>query len=277
MKTIVVPTDFSENAYNAVQVGFALAKQKNSHMIILHCYQQFRSAFQPADANKQDALRAREEAEQQIIKLQRQLEAAGMDLTTVQFLTVANDLPDALLDLSEQSYIELVVMGTTGASGVKYHILGSNTFNVAKQAKFPLLIVPIGVRDFNLKNISFLTDFQPADQRTLSTLTRIFGHEGIKYHLVHILTELERADAVGDKLDDWARQLLESNGLEELSTQLIIGKEDAKSVMKLATQQDTDLLALTMVERSFWDKLMDKSLAKEVIMQSQVPVFITHN
>lgn len=277
MKNIIAPTDFSQNALNAVLVAYSLSKRANAKLNILHCYRPFHSAFQPSQANEQDTARVRLEAEEQMKQLRNKMENLGLDTGAVQFVCTEGNLTDVLSDISEETPIDLIVMGTMGASGIKYHFLGSKTYEVAQEARFPLLVVPIGVTHFKLENIAFLTDFHPGDHRTLTNLNNIFGQEGIHYHLVHIVEE-ETADAAGyeRKLDDWATKLREATGVMALETQVINEKENIEAVAKLAEQQQTDLLALTMAERSFWDRLQDKSLAKAIIMQSKVPVFVTN-
>src|SRR5690554_6903444 len=213
MKNVIVPTDFSQNALNAALVAYALATRNGARVTVIHCYRAVQSAFQPGKANELDTTRVRQEAEEQMSELQDKVTDIGLDTSLMQFICVSGELTSVLYDLGRQIRIGLIVMGTTGASGVKYHFLGSNTFDVARQAKFPLLVVPIGVEHFTLENIAFLTDFQPKDRLTLSQLVKIFGQDDVRYHLVHFLATSDQQGSDEDqktrvasqkKLDEWA-------------------------------------------------------------------------
>lgn len=283
MKNIIVPTDFSPNAFHAALVAYALGSQHGARITLIHCYRPVQSAFQPGKANEDDTVRIRNDAERQMAELQDKLVDVNLDTSLMQFVCAPGDLTSVLYELGRQVRIGLVVMGTTGASGLKYHFLGSHTFDVARQGKFPLLVVPIGVQHFTIENIAFLTDFEPKDRVTLAQLVKIFGEKDMRYQLVHIYDDVSDVDqgqdpavqAATQKLESWGEQLRDATGLGTLSTRLVVDQESLQAVNNLAAQQDIDLLALTMVERSFWELLGKKNMAKTIIMQSKVPVFIT--
>ena len=165
-------------------------------------------------------------------------------------------------------------MGTTGASGLKYHVLGSNTFEVAKQLKtVPLVVVPPGVLRFNLEKIAFFTDFNPGDLRTIASLKTVFPSLPGVIRLIHFGKPDGRPEEEA-KLAKWAQTLKNEAGIAEISWLWVEGEEGVEAIRKL--KEDFDLLVLTQVEHSFFEKLFSKSMARELVHQSRIPIFLTN-
>lgn len=165
-----------------------------------------------------------------------------------------------------------VVMGTTGASGLKYHVLGSNTFAIANRLRqVPLIVVPPATERFTPENVGFFTDFNSGDQRTLTVLASVFPKLADTIQLVHFGRE-EEAAGKSAKLAEWSSSLAATVGLQELPWRLVAGEGGNEAIEKLGA--DFDLLALTLVERGFFERLFSKSMARELVHQSKVPVFL---
>lgn len=80
----------------------------------------------------------------------------------------------------------IIVMGTTGATGIRYHLIGSNTLHIAKKTSLPLLTVPVGTIHCQIKKIAVFTDYKEEDKKNLSHLISIFGNSDVSYQLFHI-------------------------------------------------------------------------------------------
>lgn len=77
-------------------------------------------------------------------------------------------------------------MGTHGASGWRKDLLGSNTYDVAKDVSRPLLIVPEHTASFKLKNVVFFSDYKQGDAKSLGSFEKLFRDMNPSYTLVHI-------------------------------------------------------------------------------------------
>ncbi len=280
MKNIVIPTDFSENALKAASFALSYAARYQTSLRIFHAYKPFRSGFQPDGPNELDEARTRAEAEQQMkvfLDTLKDAVPAEVNGTTVVTECLKGELIDLLDDLHKQQPIDLLIMGTHGATGLKYKFLGSNTFDVARKTTLPLLIVPLEIDNYHIDNIAFFTDYHSHDRRVLSGLVSLFGIQGIDYNLIHIHEPSEAPkEADSNKLRDWANKLKSEHQGIHLSPELIAGKANADTVNRVAERSGTNLLAFTMINRTVWERLMDKSLARALVLQSHTPVFIRH-
>ncbi|MEO6681223.1 MAG: universal stress protein [Ginsengibacter sp.] len=275
MKQIIVPTDFSENAFKAAILAVSLAEDINATVSLLHAYQGFQSGFQSDKTNLEDENRSREEAEREMDLFVKKLRESNQ--IDIEGKCVEGTLLSAIERIEDDQNKTIIVMGTTGAKGLKYHLIGSNTLYIAKRTDLPLFTVPFGTEHFKLKKIAVFTDYKEEDKKNLANVITIFGSSELSYQLFHI-HESDTAPQKEDfeKLEKWAEELKSICGIKKLTFELIEGKENAALVDEIVERGDIDLLTLTMLEQNFWDNLFEKSLAKAIILQGKAPVFIQH-
>ncbi|WP_262249903.1 universal stress protein [Parapedobacter soli] len=273
--TILVPTDFSSNALAATQYAIKLAKELALDIHILHAYMAFHSAFQSDLANQTDEKRATLGAQK---GMQSFLQSFGQfaDKPGISSSEVKADLVEAVRRYTADNDTRLIVMGTHGASGMKMGLLGSNTYDIAKTAVVPLLIIPASTAVTGLENVVFFTDYQDGDEETLKGLISLFGRSIRRCTLVHIHeghTAPEAADH--EKLDQWRTRLESASGFKGLAAEMVHGKESVEIVDETIDRLQATLTVLTLVGgRSFFEKLVHKSLAKAIIHQPKTPVLL---
>lgn len=276
MRHIIVPTDFSANALKAAQFAVSLAADLEAKFSLIHAYQCFRSGFQSDKTNLEDEARAKEEAEKEMDIFIKKLQENGYPVP-VKGECIEGPLLAVINQIKDDTANTIIVMGTTGATGIKYHLIGSNTLYVAKRTSLPLLTVPFGTEHFQIKKVAVFTDYKEEDKKNLINLLSFFGNSKVSYTLFHIHeNNVTPLPADYEKLEKWAAELKTMCGMNELSYELVEGKENATLVNEISQRDDIDLLTLTMVEQNFWDRLFEKSLAKAIILQGTTPVFIQH-
>lgn len=271
--TYLVPTDFSDNSLLAARLAAALAARTGADVHLLHAYRPFRSGFQVSEKNEEDRQAALSEAQLEMKSFIADLQAEGTSFPESKVHYHEGDLVDAIRDISAGQPADLVVMGTTGASGLRQKVLGSNTFEVARQLALPVLIIPPAVSSLELVKVAFFTDFRNEDLGTLLVLKSLFGEVLDEYSLIH-LGQPDDGDAGRQKLEVWRDRLMSGSGIEEMTCEWMDVEESADAVNKISARKSVSLLALTLVDRDFFGSLFRKSLAKEVIHQSDTPVFL---
>lgn len=271
-KMILVPTDFSDNARVATRYAVELAKHMGYEIHLIHAYSIFRSAFQNRKTSSLDSQRAESEAKSAMDKF---ITSLGTPITEITLSTSLRPghLVDVVNEHTRNNPDVLVVMGTHGATGSRLGLLGTNTYDIAKSIKTPLLIVPEHVNEFRLSTMVFFTDFQEWDKQTLKGYAALFGETSSQNILVHI--RAEKTDNALAQMDDWKTQLQDDSGLSNLTTQLIVGKESVSLVHETLANHDADLTVLTLVGgRGFFEKLVTKSLARAIILHPQTPILL---
>jgi len=163
MKQILIPTDFSENSWNAIQYALAFFKNIECDFYFLHVTlisnyggSEF-PLFPSAEVIDKTLLHPGKTALKSLVKkIKKQDTNPGHNF---HLINTYNYFVDAVKEQIEEKYIDLIVMGTKGASGLSEIILGSNTGDIITQVKCPVLIVPEKAVFSIPKEIAFPTDY----------------------------------------------------------------------------------------------------------------------
>ncbi|TPN87470.1 universal stress protein [Aquimarina algicola] len=144
MKKILVPTDFSNNAYNALYYATRLFKNEKCQFYILNTYDVEVAVLAGIIEMKQGDQELRKESEE---KLEETYHTIIRDTEDFEHRFECISSSERLIDTIEQTVkekkIELIVMGTKGATGAKGFLMGSNTSNIIQKIKCcPVLAVP---------------------------------------------------------------------------------------------------------------------------------------
>ncbi|MDO6596129.1 universal stress protein [Oceanihabitans sp. 2_MG-2023] len=168
MKRILLPTDFSNNAWNAIQYALHLFKNETCFFYILNTYtpviyqmeymQVSNAQFSVFDAAKESSLKGLATIKTRIN------EKFSNPKHTIETISAFNNLIPEIKEIVNRENIDLVVMGTQGASNVQGVLFGSNTVHVFKSIRVPVLAIPSNFEFEPLHEILFPTDYEVAFQ-----------------------------------------------------------------------------------------------------------------
>ncbi|GAL88547.1 universal stress protein [Jejuia pallidilutea] len=164
MKNILLPTDFSENSWNAITYALELFKNDVCTFYLLNTYTPAvyhveyvlvnPAQFGLVDSAKETSIKNLESFKERIQK------AFKNPNHTVKTLSVFNSLVSEVKDQVAEKAIDTIVMGTKGATGAKEVLFGSNTVHVLNQAKCPVLAIPDSFKYENPHELLFPTDYE---------------------------------------------------------------------------------------------------------------------
>jgi len=146
MKKILLPTDFSDNSWNAIKYALQLFKNQECKFYLLNTYTPViyhveyvlvsPAQFGLGDAIRENAMNGLENMEKRI------KQEYDNQKHTFESIASFNNLISEIKDLSESKKIDYIVMGTKGSTGAKEVLFGSNTVHVFKSVKCPVLAIP---------------------------------------------------------------------------------------------------------------------------------------
>jgi nucleotide-binding universal stress UspA family protein len=138
--TILVPTDFSDDAETALDLALSLATDSGAAVHLLHAYEIPISAVPPYGVELPPSLSTdvRDAAARRLEKTAEKVRARGLrcDAHLVHAPPV-----DGIVDAAERVRADLVVMGTRGLTGLKHVLLGSVAERTIRSAPCPVLTV----------------------------------------------------------------------------------------------------------------------------------------
>ncbi len=280
MKTlqILLPTDFSANARNAIEYAFFLFKDVNCEFHILNTYEVGASSLSSTMGKAKDTrlFRAiKEESERKISNLLEDLRSM-MDNTLHSILghSVADSLVNGIGRIAVKNNIDYVFMGTKGSSAVKEVFMGSSTIKVIKNFNYcPIVAVPASYA-FNLpKKIAFATNFEHTytaiELVPLISIAQLYNSEIIIVHVdkgIGLSTEQENCKKLLNKrLNGLRYRFEEVNGANRIS----------EAIMDYASKTNTiELIGMINYWHSFFEKLTKENVIKRLAFHTEVPFLI---
>jgi nucleotide-binding universal stress UspA family protein len=156
MSRLIVPTDYSETAEKALDQALLLAQQNNDEVELLHIVMMPPSTDSPRI--HEYVMGGRKEEEERLRSLAKaRIKVLKLPDTTrwrVKVLYPENFL-GAILSRFKKARAKLIVMGTTGVSGIANKIFGSNTANLIGRGDVPVLTIPPSWKPAPLPKLEF--------------------------------------------------------------------------------------------------------------------------
>lgn len=186
MKKILVPTDFSEHASYALEVAAKIAKVQNASITVLHMI-----GLSEAVTTK-DASQEYEEAKyfMNLAKKHFQvfLDKPYLNGIRVQQMVQNYKIFGELNNVAREQHIDLIVMGSHGASGFNEFVTGSNTEKVVRTSDVPVLVVKNRRPEFRIKRILFACDFKEESILAFKNVKAFAKDFSSKLELIYINT-----------------------------------------------------------------------------------------
>lgn len=275
MIRILLPTDFSDNSWNAISYALQLFKDERCTFTLLNTYTpiiyQLESAeLSTAQFGLEDAMR--EASQQGLERMKTRIEAEfNYPNHTIASLSSFNTLTEEIKELYDGHMMDMVIMGTQGASGLKEILFGSNTIHVINKAKCPVMAIPSDYVFETPHEILFPTDYL-IDYKVehLQTIKKIAKRFGARTNIMHVSTDLELT----------AEQKTNQNTLKALIKGTSHLFHDVKNnhipeaIAEFQVRHKINLLAMINNKHSFFENLFFKSNIKHIGFHLNVPFLV---
>lgn len=185
MNKILVPVDFSKPSENALRVASDLARKNNAELYVLHVVEMAETLFGTEQFNVND---------EQIIffmKIAKKRFAKFLDKPFLEGLSVKDSVllgspTMGINELQEQENIDLIVMGSNGASGIDEILIGSNTEKVVRHSKIPVLVIKPGLENLDINDIVFASNFDEENINAFHRAVSFAESYGANLHLLYV-------------------------------------------------------------------------------------------
>lgn len=277
MKTILVPTDFSVNAENALAFALLLAKEQNYRIVLLHAFQIPVSAGAvPYDMVEAELEEKKNESERMLRAECMKIDKAGG--VNFEHIAVEGGAVDTILDTSKDKRADLIVIGTRGAGGFAAGIFGSTASKVIEKATCPVIAIPESAAFRTpIKKITYATDYHQSDVDAIKALVEMTSAMGAQVNILHISNNKDLN--AGEERELMIRFMKEVNAhvnYNNLSFQMLNG-DDVKVVLEgYLAGHNADMLVMSTHIRNLFDKIFDSSLTRSMALHTSVPLMVFH-
>ncbi|WP_026898812.1 universal stress protein [Daejeonella oryzae] len=275
MKNILITTDFSICAANAVDFAVQSAKYLKSNLILIHSFESSGSLYtdyQGVNTEFNQSLFL--QAEQKLNDLKKEI--LQQDGISVEGYVYKGSLNEALTQAVTEKNIDLIIMGTSGASGIKEKFRGSKTADVMGKCKIPVMAIPIEYKWKKPEKILMAINNLLDEEIKLDFLFEIalFFEAQVE---VAVFTDDEKDTAITylentRKIPRYERMLKEQYHAETLTVTHFFGHEFEKTMKDYIGQNEIDILAMIIHKRKFPDSLFHPSLTKQMAYHTKIPL-----
>jgi len=271
MKKILVPTDFSETANKARDYAIQLAQLIEAEIILLNTFHIPYSGASAGTLVNLDKI-AMEESEK---AMELQLEYVNSNYSNIKISTIcrAGLLIDSVKNYTDNNDVDIVVMGTTGASGVVEDMLGSNTSTLIGAIKTPIITVPSKATINFPKHIIVANDLmESGEEKLFEVLKEIAIDTYSSIDFLFIVKEEEQAES---KIQRLKSADFDNNFDSQYHPFHFKGSDSVETgILDYIENKDFDLLVVVSHQRKFWEGLFHKSVSKSLVKHATVPVLV---
>ena len=268
MRTLIVATDFSAEAENAVEFACAAAQYIKSKVVL---FNSFSIPLHASNARLPATVFEELLENNKLMLKKRSEELAKKYSIEIDYDSSFQDLTEELENLFVKHNAEMVVMGTVSYS-VGQELFGNSTTAAIMKHKFPVLAIPMGVKFTPIKKIMYACDvLRGINVRILNTIKDFAKATGAEVEVFHVQNNLKKLEKSVTELSK-PSQITE--GLEEIShsykstqSELII--EEIKKEVK---NSKADLLIMVPQRYGFWQSLVHRSKTRVMASQSEIPL-----
>ena len=270
MKHILVPTDFSECADRAAQVAASLAKISGAKLHFYHnmiipinwiMLEQHQEQMYP------DVTKSVNENKSQ---LQEYVNKAQKDDIEAEYFLDFESSSDAISRYAESHHIDLIVMGSHGASGVKELFIGSNAQRMVRNATVPVFIVKDKTPNLEVPKVLFASDFEPEMMTPFIKVVEFAEMLDAKIHLIYINTpaDFKRSWVIHEKMESF--RALASSRLEK--SEIVDCMYFEEGIEKYCEIHHTDLITIATHHRKGLSRAILGSLTERIVNHVDLPV-----
>ncbi len=263
---ILVPTDFSDNANNALEFAKKIARKEKSKITLFFA---FYAVYDFASQATEIIGQIEQDAKRELKKAVDEGRKEGLDFD---YRIVQGSVATAITSIAYREDYDLIVMGTQGASGIKKALIGSNTGHVIKESKVPVLAIPSGT-DWSKENkISVALELHKEDEKYFNKLFELTQHMELPYEFFHIKTEINFEKEIEFKgLEVY---LKEKNPDLKIKFTLIDSSDVTEGISQYLENNPNSILVMFYKNKSFFEYLFNKSNSLEMAFHTHVPLLV---
>ena len=269
MKKILIPTDFSKHAEYALKVAAQIAKKNNGEIILLHMLE---LPHQSSDAvgTGHDIPEIMFFKNAAIARLENLMDAPYLDGLKVSEIVQFELAFDGILKISKQNDVDLIVMGSHGASGFKEMFIGSNAEKVVRNSDVPVLIIKKENDNFEVNDFVFAADFTDEIKKPFAKAVEFAKKFDANLHLVNINTPNNfKSTSATEKI---MKNFVEGFDLKKYQLHIYNETNVEKGILKFSKSINADLIGMSTHGRKGLSHFFNGSISEDLVNHAHRPV-----
>ncbi len=274
MKKILFPTDFSPAADNAFRYALRVAEEIEASLIVLHVYQlpQIRGASRLPNTMQQvyESMRIEEfkNFEDNIPYLKQMAEDYGLGDIPIDYVMEHRETVRGILMVAREKEVDMIVMGTTGASGLKELFIGSVAGEVLEHAACSVLAIPEKAEfDGEIDKIAVTTSFKEEEKKAIRRVLDFAANFSAEVYCVNV--DVGHTEFFAKKMEVLKDDF---KGVPNLHFVVLHDGTIKNALSKFLEENSIDILAMLTHRRNFIEELFRFSRTKKMAYHAKTPI-----
>ncbi|MBF8151167.1 universal stress protein [Winogradskyella sp. F6397] len=269
MNRILVPTDFSEQAENALKVAAMLARTHNSEIYLLHMMEIPMQHKDPAHAQSDipETLFFMNLARKRFENLMAQ---DYLENITVHETVKADITFNEINDSCKEFNIDLIVMGSHGATGLKEMFVGSNAEKVVRSSEVPVLVIKNEHQSFKVSDFVFASDFNNDNKETYKQAVKFAQAFDSKIHLVLVITSSNFMTSYEAKTR--VTDFISGEAFDNYTITIHNDHTVEQGILNISKDLDADLIGISTHGRQGIAHFFNGSISEDLVNHAKRPV-----
>lgn len=257
---------------HAFQFAKMMAKAQQAKLIFLYAYELPIVAPSNAFTSREQTMTAIDHDLRNAAHQHMKLYINKLDIINEKYAVLIEEGNTAKIisDCCSQEDIDLVIMGTKGKTNDRDFIIGSITEKLIKRTQIPVLAIPELAEIGSFKKLVFATDLLYNSSDEFKKVIDFAKLNNSSLSFLHIQTTSNEEKNERDDLTE----IIQQNKKLDLSFKLIVANSPTRGIEDYLKANQTDLLILSNHTKSLFEKLFHRSISKQILLHSKVPLLI---
>jgi len=269
MKTILVPTDFSDASRNASVYAAEFAKIMQCEVILYHTYvvpiviasdMPVTMMMDPEVLKQETLLLLKKEAD----------EVSKITGYTLSYFATEGDAVDQIIEMEREKKPDLIIMGMRESGPLSEYIMGSVTTDVIRQSLTPVMVIPVQAKFKQFKKIVFATDYSLATDTHLLEPIKEFSR--IFYSKLFILNVVKELELIG--VEKEVSRMRIQNYFEDLEhTHYYLQDDDIiHGLNNFIDEYGIDIIAMLPHRHNLFSRIFKEGSTKKMAFHTHIPL-----
>ena len=286
---ILIPVDFSDYSMKACQIGFNIAQNTESEVVLLHVYftpiyasslpygDVFSYQFSDDESVKNILQKVHSDLNKLSDKIKEKINSK--EFPEIKFSCILREgIPEEeILRYAKDNEPQLIVMGTRGKNQKDIDLIGSVTAEVIDRSRVTVLAIPenTSLIDFIVaKRVAFITTFDQRDLISFDGFINSMKPFDFSISLIHLSEEKNKDSWDEIKLAGIKEYFQKQYPDLDIQYDLVLNDDFLNSLDQYIKEHEIDIIALTSYKRNIFSRLFNPGIARKMIFHSDTPLLV---
>jgi len=270
MKTILVPTDFSDVSRNASRYAVNLAKSLNYKVLLFHVYNLPVLTAGDFSTTEMIDINELEKGYRERLNEEAAFLRKGSDIT-IECKTMSGFAVDEIAVIEEKEKPDLIVMGLSSTGTISDFMFGSITTDVVKNTQTPVIIVPEASQYKEIKKIVFTSDLKMECEMCMhAPLKDLIESFNSNISILNVVKE--QADKIGKDDGVSGRRIEKYFENKEHMYHFLENNDIIAGISEFIVNQNIDMITMIPQKHNLIERLFKESNTKKMAFHVDIPL-----